>query len=139
MKATLSIAGTNFGAGEEIRGIAEWSGPSAPRGVELRLFWRTEGKGTSDVSTVWETNFDRPQIEDRREFALAAPDFPPSFSGRLISLVWAFELVIDGKGISTQDLVIAPGGVEVNIQQEGWLAMEAPWELKKPKWFQRRW
>jgi hypothetical protein len=135
---TLSLNGTHFAPGEEIRGEAVWSASGAPAKVELRLFWRTEGKGTSDNGTTWEKSFDLLLAEDRREFALTAPAFPPSFSGRLISLLWGMELVVDERGVAAADIVIAPAGVEVSLQRPEWIALDAAWELKKPKWMSRR-
>ena len=132
----LQIAGTHFQAGEEIAGVVSWSGGAAPREVVVRLFWHTKGKGDCDSETVWEKSFDAPLAEDRREFSLDAPASPPSFSGRLISLLWSLELVIDGNGEKLVDIVIAPGGVEVDLQRPEWIAMEAPWD--KLPWLKGR-
>jgi hypothetical protein len=44
------------------------------------------------------------------------PETPYSFSGRLISLLWALELVAPpSKTVGRQELVVAPGGQEVRL------------------------
>ncbi len=84
-----------FHPGEELRGTASWSLDAPPTKVELRLFWRTEGKGSQDVGVVETLSFDGAGAEDRREFRLRLPPGPYSFSGKLISLIWALELVAE--------------------------------------------
>src|SRR4051812_12829644 len=84
-----------FRPGEMVSGAAFWQLEQAPKWVEVRLFWRTRGKGTEDVSVVDTVRFENPQIEEARLFQLQAPDGPYSFSGRLISLIWGLELIVE--------------------------------------------
>lgn len=137
MNANLQLAGACFAPGEDISGEISWQAGAAPRRAELRLFWQTKGKGDRDCETAWETSFYAPLSEDRRSFSLRAPARPPSFSGKLVSLVWAMELIIDGKGVKVEELVIAPGGIEMNLDRPDWLVIEAPWEALKIPWFQK--
>lgn len=130
-RAELRIAGTRFGAGEEISGEVSWSRSSAPREVAVRLFWFTRGKGDRDSETVLEHVVESPLAEDQRSFFFIAPSAPPSFSGKLISLLWAVELVIDGKGESVSELVIGPNGLEVDLNRPEWISMEVPWAKAK--------
>jgi hypothetical protein len=58
--------------------------------------------------------FERPEAEEARPFLFTAPAFPVSFSGRIISLVWALELVVTpGKDCARLHLVISPTGEEL--------------------------
>jgi hypothetical protein len=105
-----------FHPGEELRGVASWSVETTPTKVELRLFWRTEGKGSQDVGLVETLSFDGAGPEERREFRLRLPPGPYSFSGKLISLIWALELVVEpGADAGRQDITISPTGREIVI------------------------
>ncbi|HTD53332.1 MAG TPA: hypothetical protein VK780_09925 [Thermoanaerobaculia bacterium] len=105
-----------FHPGEELRGVASWSVETPPTKVELRLFWRTEGKGSQDVGLVETLSFDGARPEERREFRLRLPPGPYSFSGKLISLIWALELVAEpGADAGRQDITISPTGREIVI------------------------
>jgi hypothetical protein len=105
-----------FHPGEELRGTASWSLETPPTKVELRLFWRTEGKGSQDVDVVETLSFDGAGAEDRREFRLRLPPGPYSFSGKLISLIWALELVAEPSAdAGRQDITLSPTGHEIRI------------------------
>jgi hypothetical protein len=129
--AEIQLTGTSFSPGGEIRGHASWSRAAAPGRVDLRLFWRTAGRGNRDSETVWEQAFEQPAAADRHEFATVAPAAPGSFSGKLISLTWALELVIDGQSVALTELVIAPGGVVLDFERSEWLLLETPWDAPK--------
>ena len=104
----------SFRPGEAIEGAAGWQLDDTPRSVEVRLFWYTRGKGTEDAEIVEVARFDHPQKEEARPFRFVAPEQPYSFSGQLISLIWALELVVEPGKISTRlDLTLAPGGQEI--------------------------
>lgn len=105
---------TAFEPGEAITGAVYWSLASPPRAIELRLFWFTRGKGTEDFAVADTQRFESPLAEEARPFRLQLPEAPYSFSGKLISLVWALELVVEPSGgIERLELVVAPGGREV--------------------------
>ena len=107
---------TAFSPGETIRGTASWQLDQAPEEIEVRLFWYTQGKGDQDVGGVKTERVPAPGSEGSQEFAFAAPRGPHSFSGKLISVVWAVELVaLPSRDAARQDLVIAPGGREIRI------------------------
>ena len=56
-------------------------------------------------------------------FSFAAPDWPWSFSGKLISLVWFVSVAADSPDEESElQVVIAPGGSEMDLyayQPEG--------------------
>ncbi len=104
----------NFEPGEEVEGAAGWELEARPESVEVRLIWFTRGKGTEDVGLVEKVRFEQPQAAEARPFRLRLPPQPYSFSGKLISLIWALELVaLPGKQSARVELVVAPGGKEV--------------------------
>lgn len=105
-----------FRPGDEVRGTASWSLDEDPTGVELRLFWRTEGKGTQDVGVAETLAFQGAGRSDRREFCVRLPNGPYSFTGRLVSLVWAIEVVVEPGSIADrQELVVSPTGRAVTL------------------------
>ena len=88
---------TVFRPGEEILGRVKWEFGESPAKLELSLFWRTQGKGSQDVGVIQTITFDNPGGFDKRDFRLRVPDGPYSFSGKLISIIWALELVEPAK------------------------------------------
>ncbi len=103
--------------GSEISGRALWVLQDPPKDVQLRLFWYTEGKGTQDVGIADEVSFG-PNPEGRETFRLHFPDTPCSFSGRLLSIRWALELVAEPSGETERiDLVMGPGRREIEVHE----------------------
>jgi hypothetical protein len=126
----LSEGRTAFAPGEELTGTATWKLDQPPRAVELRVFWFTRGWGTEDAGVVETVRFDHPLPEEARPFRLQLPASPYSFSGKLISLRWALELVAQpSKAVVRQEITIAPGGEEVVLDS-------LPETKPKKRWFQ---
>jgi hypothetical protein len=112
----IDISGDRRGykSGETIGGRVTWQVDAPPQSAELRLFWYTSGKGTQDVENVGSVVFQTPQVNDERSFSLALPRQPYSFSGKLISLVWALELIVEpGSNVERQEFVMSASGTEV--------------------------
>jgi hypothetical protein len=107
-----------FKPGESVEGRVSWSVNGATS-AELRLFWYTRGKGTEDVGIVHTVGFSNPQTTDQRTFRFALPEGPFSFSGKLISIIWAIELILEpGTSVERRELVISPSGQEVVVAHE---------------------
>jgi hypothetical protein len=99
-----------FAPGDRLRGTASWALPGTPALVEVRLYWKTAGKGTTDLQVVAVTGAAASARGELR-FDFRLPETPHSFSGRLISLVWAVELVVEpGDESCREEIVVAPGG-----------------------------
>ena len=96
--------------------IAQWSLTSAPGLLEARLVWFTRGKGTEDVGIVATERIESPDASGQRRVRFTLPDAPYSFSGRLISLIWAVELVAD-RAAARWEFVLAPEGREIQLKQ----------------------
>lgn len=104
----------SFLPGETVEGVASWHLDAPPQSIELRLFWYTEGKGDQDVRIVETVSFEQPGTDDRRAFRVRLPAGPYSFSGKLISLSWALEVVAEpGARAGRCPLVISPAGREI--------------------------
>ena len=106
----------DFRPGDTIRGRVHWSLADPPHALNLRLFWYTQGKGNQDVGIAEQVRIDAPPQAGYRPFDLTAPAGPHSFSGKLISLTWALELVSVSDGQTERaELVISPSGREIRL------------------------
>ena len=129
MKIELKDGRLAYEPGDEIAGSVSWAFDKAPRAVELRLFWFTRGKGTAEAGVAETVRFDQAGREESRAFRLQLPEAPLSFSGRLISLIWALELVAEpSKEVARVEIVVAPDGEELRLESL------PPPEAKK-RWF----
>lgn len=107
----------NFHPGETVPITCAWQLEKQPKRVEVRLVWYTRGKGDADVSVVQTVEFDQPRTLGLEHTELQLPEGPYSFSGKLISLIWAVELIVEPSGESHRvDLVVGPYGEEVVLQ-----------------------
>ena len=114
---TTEGGGTWFKPGERVDGTASWHLDADAEALEVRLFWYTSGKGSPDVEVVASQRMARPEISGSRSFEFAVPRGPYAFSGKLITLAWALELVAVPSGETARfDLVIGPRPVEVNLR-----------------------
>ena len=110
----------NFQPGEEVSGAVSWILEKVPKSAEVRLFWYTEGKGTRDVSVLVQQQFLDPKLSDERSFQFTLPQAPYSFSGKLISLIWALELVIEpGDRSERIEITVSPTAQEVLLSDVG--------------------
>ncbi len=110
----LEIPGTGLKPGEHLRGQAAWNLAATPEKLEIRLFWYTRGRGTRDVEVVERRTVARPGITGEEAFAFHLPDGPYSFSGKLISVIWAVELVADEETVGERaEFILAPDRREI--------------------------
>lgn len=103
---------TAFEPGERVRGTVSWLLDEAPGEMAVHLLWYTEGKGTQDVGLAV-TRTLRPEAAGSAEIDMQLPEGPWSFSGKLVSLQWAIELVAGPAHVERQRLVVGPGRREV--------------------------
>lgn len=107
---------TIFAPGQAVHGAIQWSLEANPPALELSLFWYTMGKGTRDVGVVETQTVDRPGSCGSKDFSFTLPDGPYSFSGKLISLIWALELTCsEGNETVRQEITVSPTGQEVAL------------------------
>jgi len=112
-----------FEPGDLLQGSASWALGFAPRELEVRLYWKTSGKGTTDVAIVDVVQLSAAAAQGRQPFRFRLPLQPYSFSGRLVSLTWGIELVVEpGRESHHLELVMAPGGRPVILHTGDGLA-----------------
>lgn len=105
---------TAFRPGEQLAVSALWALPVAPESLEVRLFWYTRGKGTQDDAIVAVQRIEAPEAAGERTLTFRLPAQPWSFSGKLISLIWAVELVAEpGSRAARCEFVMSPDGHEI--------------------------
>jgi hypothetical protein len=119
---TIQIANdqTAFRPGDVLVGGVLWRCERAPRNVEVRLVWFTEGKGTRDVSTVATHVIDSPREEGRDAFRFTLPEAPHSYSGQLITIQWVVEAVLlPWNDFDRAPFVLSPDGREIRNHAAG--------------------
>jgi len=119
---TIEIEGSRraFSPGDTLSGRVTWTLERDPTDVELRLFWYTAGKGTQNVNVVRSVSLPATSQREQHPFEIAAPESPYSFSGKLVSLVWAIEAEAEPNEISARsEIVISPTGAEINLYANG--------------------
>lgn len=103
-----------FLPGETVEGTVGWHFDVPAKSVELRLLWYTEGKGDQDVTVVESLPLPNPGRDEVRPFQIRLPAGPFSFSGRLISLVWALEAVAEpGSRAERLPITVSPTRQEI--------------------------
>lgn len=97
----------NFRPGEAIRGQVTWNElDQTTTYLEVRLIWYTMGKGTQDVESVAEQDISTPGTSGKSNFEFIAPHRPLSFSGTLISLIWAIEVIVFPMKVAEQKKLV---------------------------------
>ena len=105
-----------FLPGETIDVEVSWQLPEPPVLVELRCVWNTSGKGTRDVGVEATIPLEYPNAFENLRVTLTLPGHPYSFSGKLLSIIWALELVALPSEESTRtEIIIGPGAAEVVV------------------------
>lgn len=110
---------TTFDPAETISVDVQWELNDEPEALELRLVWNTSGKGDTDIGVENTVLLDTPGPSGSRRVDVDLPGAPYSFSGKLVSLIWALELVAKPSEESCHtEITIAPGQREVLLHRE---------------------
>ena len=113
---SLDEADALFRPGDTVSGQIEWAFDRAPDSLTLRLFWYTEGRGDRDVGLAAELSLDTPGAVGSQRFDLDLPSGPYSFSGRLVSLIWALELIASPGDLTEKvEILVSPGDGEIEL------------------------
>lgn len=103
-----------FAPAELVEGRIEWNLDANPKALELSLLWYTSGKGTRDIRVLHTNRIDSPGAFGSDKFSFTLPPGPYSFSGKLISLIWALELTCTpGDETVRKEIVVSPTGREI--------------------------
>ena len=106
--------------GAEMEVDLEWDLDHPAENLELRLVWNTSGKGDQDMKVAKTYHLASPGRTGSQRMSIVLPWGPYSFSGRLISLGWAFELVsLPDEESVREPFVLAPHGHEALLTPSG--------------------
>ncbi|HEX6200864.1 MAG TPA: hypothetical protein VF150_11400 [Thermoanaerobaculia bacterium] len=109
----LADGRTAYRPGEEVAGAVAWSleDGAPPERAEVRLVWFTRGKGERDSGVAATEELPSPAALDRRDFRLRLPEGPYSFTGKVVSIAWAVEVVVEpGERTERTEIVVSPTG-----------------------------
>ncbi|MEM9414316.1 MAG: hypothetical protein AAGA29_02405 [Planctomycetota bacterium] len=115
---TLALDRTDGGyrPGEAITGLMRWSLRQPPERIDVRLFWWTSGKGSSDSGLAGELTFEGLAAQGEQAIVFDTPAGPYSFSGKLVTIQWAVEAVArPGKEVARAAVVLSATGSEVTV------------------------
>ncbi len=116
LQLTFANNNTAFRPGDEIAGTARWQCAEPPEHVEISLGWSTRGKGTEDSETIDTFEVANPMAQGESGFRFTAPGEPHSFSGKLISVIWAIELLVEpSEETERVEIIIAPEAREIEL------------------------
>ncbi|MFT3869095.1 MAG: hypothetical protein QM715_11610 [Nibricoccus sp.] len=105
---------TAFKPGEMLELSVLWALSSKPTSLEVRLFWYTRGKGTEDVEVIATEQISAQAAAGEAKIRFTLPRSPWSFSGKLISLIWAVELVAEPQSRTARcEFFLSPSGKEI--------------------------
>lgn len=135
IKIQVDYDNTEFTPGDSISGTISWLPSEGTESISLRLFWFTRGRGTQDLELIEELSW--PVLPSNtsggtEQFAFTLPNGPYSFSGQLISLTWAIEVVqLPGETSTRYEFTLTPSGREIVLNP-----VDNPATVgKKSKWF----
>lgn len=114
---SISKDPASFAPGDSIEGTVEWTElNNKTNRLEIRLIWYTVGKGDVDVGIIDTIKHESPMAEGSEQFSFTAPTRPHSFSGKLISLIWAVEVVeFPSRDGVKETILLSPNGEEIVI------------------------
>ena len=115
MQIQLHQNQTSFVPGNIISGTLSWADAKAGTAqIDVRLIWYTRGKGQRNHRVIDTHTIPNPENSGESRFEFAAPHRPYSFSGKLISLVWAIEAIMFPDLEAEQfEVTISPSGKEI--------------------------
>lgn len=107
---------TAFEPGAVVDVQIEWQLEQPADSLELRLVCNTAGKGDLDLEVAQTWDFAGPTTSGKEDVSITLPAAPYSFSGKLISCIWAWELIVFPSNDSTRlEFTLAPGAKEIQL------------------------
>ncbi len=108
---------TGFAPGGTIAGEVRWNQlPVSDKTViSLELAFRTEGKGTSQREVFHELEWPVTMAKGNESFTIEAPNWPWSFSGKLVSILWALDAWQGNEHAEAVPVTISPNGDEMDL------------------------
>lgn len=117
LEITTEFDNLAFVPADTIRGQVTWMSEDAdsPEQAELRLFYYTAGKGTRDVEVIDSRPVPQPGSNGQFDYEFQLPEGPYSFSGKLISVIWALEFQFGRDATERLEFTLSPTGEAVDL------------------------
>ena len=116
----VHLSAKHYFPGDILKGRASWQLPETPKSIDLNLIWHTSGRGTEDVEVVESQSVATLNSSGEYSFQFTLPMSPYSFHGKLISLIWAVEIVISSPHESAlEEFVLSPSREPVRLAEGG--------------------
>lgn len=116
LQVILDADRREYRPGEQLEGRVTWNLEAGLKRLEINLFYYTKGKGTQDSVVTDRRQVDRPSNHGTEPFSFQLPLGPYSFSGKLISLVWAVEALAEpGGAVERVEFTLSPTGKEIDL------------------------
>lgn len=113
---TVMLEKKSFLPQQSVKGTVTWHLDKAPKDIVVRLFWYTQGRGTEDLDVVDQMSAEA-STQGQMSFNLTLPQGPYTFSGKLISVIWAVECVVKPTNeCAREELVFSPTGKEIILK-----------------------
>ncbi len=107
-----------FAPGDLIEGSIQWELSWPVEQMNIALLFESKGKGTPQCEVCDTMELEHLSNRGERRFELATPEWPWSFSGRLLSLVWMVSLTATGHKEEREHslpVVISPTRSEMDL------------------------
>ena len=106
---------TQYKPGETLNATVSWSDEQFDE-LTAYLLWYTEGIGNQDSQVVDEQPVSTGGRSGERDVTFTLPPSPYAFSGKLITLVWAVEVLAKpGDNHDRKSFTMSPTGEEVQL------------------------
>jgi hypothetical protein len=115
----VTIAPTNGDTarkpGETIELTASWSLAAAPSSVVVRLIWFARGIEVSEGAVIASKNLPE-AVRGEYPVTFTLPKAPYSFTGKVVKLHWAVELIVGNAGTATWEFNLSPSGQAIVLK-----------------------
>lgn len=108
---------TSFEPGESVGVTVRWLLEEPQDRLDVRLIWYTSGRGDRDLSLLHNEQIEVAERRGERTLRFALPGGPYSFSGTLISIIWAVEVIAASGESLSKPFTLAPGGKEIVVKE----------------------
>lgn len=100
--------------GEALEVEVAWSADQPVEEVEVRLLWRTEGRGDEEDGVVARESWPAAGTSGDRELQFRLPAGPWSYEGELLTIQWLVDAVLWPSGEQSQlEITLSPTGASV--------------------------
>jgi len=105
-----------YAPGDLIEGTISWSIDEPPEKFSVSLLFESRGKGTPQREVYQLNDNVAPNKNGKFPFSFTAPDWPWSFSGKLISLLWILQVTDESSNDASEaNIIISPTRAEMDL------------------------